>query len=331
MAGSTLIPTVWRVDVEPDQHQPAVGPRPWDGFAATVALIDKLRDRLGDRSGRAACPTWMLRMDPDIERCFGRADFVVCQHAELFDRLIARGDPMGIHVHHYRWNAERAVAFSDHADGAWTTHCLKVAVDAFKNAFGEPLIRASHGGYFLDEAVLDAAVELGIRVDLTVEPGLAPMIADPSLGAYATAPSGNFIDCPRHPYYPSRRSLDVACTLPAARRPILLVPLTSFDYAAALRPWHRQIAHRLLKRPDHHLPLSPWKRWRSPKIYWDLVERAADEQPACYFAFATRTDDPSADSHRRVWELLDALPDHPIAERLQFVDPLAPEIRALAR
>ncbi len=329
MTGSALIPTVWRLDVEPDQHRPAVGQKPWDGFAATVALVDKLRERLGERSGRAVRPTWMLRMDPDIERCFGRADFVVRQHADLFDRLIARGDPLGIHVHHYRWNAERAVAFSDHADSTWTTHCLEVAADAFKNAFGTPVIRGSHGGYFLNETVLDAAVELGIRIDLTVEPGLAPKLADPSLGAYTTAPSGNFVQCPRHPYYPSRQSFAVPARLPADSRPVLLVPLTAFDYPTALRPWHRQIAHRLLNRPDHHLPLSPWKRWRTPKIYWDLVERAVDEQPARYFAFATRTDDPASESHRRVWELLDFLPDHPIAERLQFVDPLAPEIQAL--
>lgn len=331
MSASPLIPTIWRIDVEPDQHQPVVGQKPWGGFATTVALIDRLRGRLGDNSGRSVCPTWMLRMDPDIERCFGRTDFVVRRHADLFERLLARGDPLGIHVHHYRWNAERAVAFSDLADNSWTTHCLEVAADAFQRSFGKPVVRASHGGFFLNETVLDAAVELGIRLDLTVEPGLAPMTADKSLGSYVTAPSGNFVDCPRHPYYPSRRSFAIASAAAADRRPILVVPLTSFDYATALRPWHRQIAHRLLNRPDNHLPLSPWMRWRNPTTYWDLVERAVDEPSAGYFAFATRTDDPTSASHRRVWELMDALPDHPIAKRLQFVDPLGSEIQALVR
>jgi hypothetical protein len=58
--------------------------------------------------------------------------------------------------------------------------------------------------------------------------------------------------------------------------------------------------------------------------------RAADEQSPRYFAFAIRTDDPNSQLHRRVWELLDFLPRHPIARRLRFVDPLSPEIRALA-
>jgi len=65
-------------------------------------------------------------------------------------------------------------------------------------------------------------------------------------------------------------------------------------------------------------------------MYWDLVARAADQQPARYLAFATRTDDPGSRSDHNVWELLDSLPDHPIVERLHFVEPLAPEIQVLA-
>jgi hypothetical protein len=269
-------------------------------------------------------------MDPDIERNFGRVDSVVDRHAEIFDRLTAREDPLGIHVHHYRWNAEKDVAFSDHADTSWTKHCLTVASAAFREAFGAPVRRSSHGGYFLTEALVDAAVELGIGVDLTVEPGLAPIVADPSFGAYATAPSADFVTCPRRPYYPSRRSLRVPAASPADSRPLLIVPLTAYDYQTALRPWHREAAHRLLNRRQQHLPLNVWKRWPSPRIYWDLVARAADEQPACYFACAMRTDAPASDKHKTVRDLLAYLPDHPIAERLQFVDPLSPEIQALA-
>jgi len=271
-----------------------------------------------------------LRMDPDIERGFGRVDFVVRRYGKLFDQLAARGDPLGIHVHHYRWNPEQAVSFSDYADTFWTTHCLRVAADAFRNAFGKPVRLSSHGGYFLTEALLDTAVELGITVDLTVEPGLAPKKADPSFGAYATAPSTDFTACPRRPYRPSRSSIAVPSASPADSRPILIVPLTAYEYQSALRPWHRQVAHRLLDRRDLHSPLNPWKPWPSPKIYWDLVARAADEQPARYFAFATRTDDPASGKHQALRDLLEYLPNHPIAERLQFVDPLAPEIQALA-
>lgn len=77
-------------------------------------------------------------------------------------------------------------------------------------------------------------------------------------------------------------------------RPILIVPLTAYDYQTALQSWPRRFAKRLLGRPRLHLPLNPWKGWPSPKIYWDLVAQAADDQPACYFAFAIRTDAPSS-------------------------------------
>lgn len=327
---SSLIPTVWRIDVEPDLHQPSVGEKPWDGFSATVALVDELRQRLQARSGRTFHPTWLLRMDPDVERCFGRPDFVVHRHSELFDALIAHGDPLGVHVHPYRWNAARGVAYSDHADTSWATHCFHAAVQAFEHAFDKPARLASQGGYFLTEAILDTAEELGIAVDLTVEPGLAPKSADPSFGAYASAPSTDFTACPRRPYYPSRGAFDVSSSSPADSRSILIIPLAAYDYGTALRPWYRQLARRLLGRRSSHSPLNPWKRWPSPKTFWDLMARAADEQPVRYLAFATRTDRIGSRSYEGVRALMECLPSHPIAERLHFVDPLSPEIRTLA-
>ena len=330
MTKSGLIPAVWRIDIEPDESQTPVGQKPWEGFVAAVERVEWLVDRLSDRSGHAVRPTWLLRMDPDIERCFGQADFAVRRHHDLFDRLLRRGDPLGIHVHAYRWDAEQGVAFSEYADSSWATHCLRVSAEAFKSSFNQSVRLSSQGGYFLTEALLDVAVELGIAVDLTVEPGLLPKTEDASFGAYASAPSSDFVNFPRRPYYPSRRALNIPSSSPDESRQILIVPLTSYDYETALRPWHRRIAFRLLGRPRRHLPLNPWKSWPSPKTYWDLVARAADDQPARYFAFAMRTDNPNAWSGQNVWKLLDHLPDHPIARRLQFVDPSAPEILSLA-
>jgi hypothetical protein len=269
-------------------------------------------------------------MDPDIERCFGRPDFVIHRHSELIDQLQVRRHALGIHVHHYRWDAERATAFSDYADGEWTSQCFRMAADAFRNSFGRPAQIASNGGYFLTERLLDTAVEAGISVDLTVEPGLGPKAADISFGAYATAPSSDFIGCPRYPYYPSRQALGVPSSSQADTRPILIVPLTAFAYPYALQPWRYRAVHRLFGRPRPHAPLSPWRKWPSPKVFWDLVQRAVNEQRVPYVAFATRTDDPRSDSYKNVWELFSYLPNHPLAERLEFVDPLGPEIQALA-
>jgi len=116
--------------------------------------------------------------------------------------------------------------------------------------------------------------------------------------------------------------------VPAARVKVYL--LTAYDYLTALQSWPRRFAKRLLGILRHHFPLNPWKEWPSPKIYWDLVAQAADDQPARYLAFAIGTDAPGSVVYQRIRQLIEYLPNHSIAKRLRFVDPLGPEIRALA-
>jgi hypothetical protein len=325
------IPAVWRIDVEPDEFQYSGSRGRWTGFSTMVRLVGELRRRLADRSGAAGHPTWFFRLDPDIGRVYGRVDFAVERHRELVDELHAHGDPFGIHVHFHRWDERRQVTYSDHADVDWITHCFDTAADAFERSFGEPVRRSCQGGYFLHERVIDRAVTAGIEVDVTVEPGLPAKSEDPSFGTYATAPSSDFRDFPRRPYYPSQSSLGAPATSFATARPILMVPLTAYDYRTALTPWPRRMATRALCRPRHHLPLNPWKAWPHPKTYWDLVGRAAEEGPAPYIAFAVRTDAPDARSHQYARSLLEYLPHHAIARRVRFVDPLSPEIAALAQ
>jgi hypothetical protein len=48
MAASAPIPTVLRIDVEPDEFEPPTGERPWDGFLAMFDMIETLRRRLSD-------------------------------------------------------------------------------------------------------------------------------------------------------------------------------------------------------------------------------------------------------------------------------------------
>jgi hypothetical protein len=324
------IPAIWRIDVEPDDFQPGSGLPPWTGFLSAADLVDGLRDRLADRSGAAPHPTWFLRLDPDIERCYGRSDFVVDHYRDRIDRLRAHGDPLGIHVHYYRWDEQRRVSYSDHADTAWTVRCLETAARTFAHSFGEPPRRASHGGYFVSDALVDRAIALGIAADVTAEPGRYPQRQGETFGDYTTAPSTDFRRYPRRPYYPSRAALDVPARSEEDARPMLMVPLTAYDYRRAFSPWYRRLAKTALARPYRHMPLNPWKEWPTPDTFWDLVARAADEGPACYVALAVRTDPPGSAGHRMARAVLDHLPSHPISQRLRFVDPLSPEIRALA-
>jgi hypothetical protein len=324
------IPAVLRIDLEPDDFQPGSGLPPWTGFATMADLVERLRRPLADRSGAAVRPTWFLRLDPDIERCYGRADFVVDHYRAQIDRLRAQGDPFGVHVHYYRWDERRRVSYSDHADTGWTAHCLDTAANTFERCFGEPPRRASQGGFFVTDAVVDRAIALGIEVDVTAEPGLHALHGGATFGAYVTAPSPDFRQYPRRPYYPSRAALGLPASSADDARPMLMVPLTSYDYNRAWSPWYKRLAKNILGWPSQPVPLNPWKAWPSPGEFWDLVARAADQGPARYAAFAIRTDAPGSQPHLRARALLDHLPNHPISRRLRFVDPLSPEIRALA-
>jgi hypothetical protein len=327
MPSSAPIPTVLRIDVEPDEHQPPAGERPWDGLLAMFDMVEMLRRRLSDVTIHPVHPTWMIRLDPDIERAFGRTDFPVRRHHDVFDRILKHSDVLGIHVHAARWNTENAVVFSDFADETWTVGCLRVAATTFQNCFGRPPQVVSFGGYFMRDSLLDAAVDLGIRADVTVEPGLPAKHDDISFGAYSTAPSGDFVRCPRLPYYPSRRAFDIRATSADDVRPLLMVPLISGDPRPTLQRWYGRLVRRESPRYE---PLNPHKIWPSPQRFWDLAERTADELPAPYLAFALRTDAPNSDMHRRVSELFEHLPRHPIAKRIRIVDPLSSEIESLA-
>lgn len=116
----------------------------------------------------------------------------------------------------------------------------------------------------------------------------------------------------------------------ADARPLLMVPLTAYDHQRALASLPRRLAKAILRWPHRNLPLSPHKQWPDPHTYWDLVERAADEGPARYIALAVRTDAAGSLAYGRARPLFEYLPNHPIARRLRIVDPLSPDIRALA-
>ncbi len=324
------IPAILRIDIEPDEHSPKNDRAAWNGFVAMAGLVGKLRQPLADCSGSAVHPSWFFRLDPQIDRCFGRADFVVNCHRTLVDQIRAHDDPLGVHVHHYRWDEKKLVWYSDFADAGWTSHCIQTAARTFEQCFGEPVRRSSQGAYFLSEAVVDQSIAAGIEVDVTAEPGLPAKNGDISMGEYTTAPSPDYRRFPQRPYYPSRSDIGTPARTKGNARPLLIVPLSAYDCAAANFSRLRLDAKKILRRPKYHLPLSLWKPWPDPGTYWDFVARAADEGPARYAAFAIRTDAQDSTAFQRVSRLLEYLPQHPVAKRLCFVDPLSPEIRSLA-
>lgn len=325
-----MIPAILRLDIEPDDFDPADERCSWLGLRDLFDLVEKYRPILEDRAGASFNPSWFVRVDPDVERCWGHADHVIRTYPDVFEQIAAHGDSMGLHVHPLRWDAEKQEAFADHADFAWVEHCQRFSAEAFRAAFGRDCKFGSMGGYFLNDHAVGVWNDLGIEVDVTIEPGLAPVAKCISFGAHATAPSGDFVASPRIPYYPSRTNFNQPGTPGTDAYDTLMIPLTAFDYRTHLSGWHRRLAKSVLRWPRYHKPLNPTKPWPSPKVYWDLVAAAMRDLPVRTFVIAARTHTTDHEMYERFRVLFEYLPQHPISRRLHFIDPLQPQFRDAA-
>jgi hypothetical protein len=315
-----MIPALLEIDVEPDQASLEVGVRTWTGFVSIVEFIEGLRAPLADRSGVEPHPTWLFRMDPAIEHCFGRADFAMHHHGASADRVLASGDPLGIHVHPHRPEPENGYVVTDHSDSQWAAHCVKSAARAFEQTFGEPPRRSSVAR-FTPEPVVDALVDAGVQVDSSVEPGLAPIPEDRGFGEHVVGISTDYRGFPRHPYRVSRQGFGVAATSEDDARGLVEVPRTTYDYRAALARLRSRLKTKVLRR-GAPLPLNLWEGVVEPMAYWDFVSRAIDESPVPYVALALRSDQPERPSNQTVRTVLTALTRHPLSKRLTIVDPV---------
>jgi hypothetical protein len=316
-----MIPAFLCIDVEPDSKAPEISDRPWQGFPDTVEFVDGLRGRLAECSGVEPHPTWFFRMDPGIETCFGRADFVMERHGDMVDRLASSGDQFGIHVHPHRWDEENEFTYSDHTDHDWGRHCVEVAAETFEKSFGEPVRRGRMGGRFVPDFIIDAFVGCGIRIEMTVEPGLPAHDDDDSFGHHTTASTVGFEGFPTFPYRVSRWNLMQPATSEADSRPLVEIPMTAYDYETALLPFKRRLK-RKIRGGGAVLPLNMWESYPTAKTYWDLVAKAVDASPVPYLAIVMRSLPANEGSNRNVREMLEYLPQHPLSKQLAFVDPL---------
>jgi hypothetical protein len=145
---------------------------------------------------------WFLRGDPQVQQSWGRADYarVVCP--ELFDAISANRDFTGIHPHFCKWDESRRLWFNEFRDADWAKKCLDMSVATHEQSFGSKPIAARMGDGWMSQNLVSLMSELGIRYDLTVEPGVArhPVYDDPN----ATDWIPDFRRAPREPWRPAK-------------------------------------------------------------------------------------------------------------------------------
>jgi hypothetical protein len=193
-------PIVFVIDVEPDGRSVLDRDHGWDGTNAALDPLARLRGDLEAATGARVRFNWFLRTDPQIAGTWGRADVIADACPALLRAIENHNDYRGIHVHLWRPDATRGTWFSDLTDPAWLEECVTSSADAFTSIFGHRPHASRVGDHWLSEGAVAAIRSIGIRVDLTVEPGLPamPVYDDPQ----ATGRLPDFTQVPRTPYVP---------------------------------------------------------------------------------------------------------------------------------
>ena len=324
---SSTIPAFLSVDVEPDGFQlDRRDPPEWGGYVAMVEYLTRLRADLDGWTGRTPRFGWYVRTDPQIAEVHGRPDHALVAFPQCVDRLQAAGDYFGVHSHLIRWAPERDQWVHEFGDGDWQANATRFALDAFSQWAGTPPRLFRSGAGFLSDRLLETVEQAGVAIDLTLEPVTGWGVGAPAVptAVDSTPIVGAYTDCagaPRVPYRPARHDFRVDGG--RAGRRLLMVPLTTRSLQPP-RPRWRRVARRVLRGPapievEVLYPMAPWP---SAHGYWDIVDQQLRSMPRPYLSLGIRTDAVASETAVSIRRIFDALPGHPLAQRLRFENPL---------
>ncbi|MEM1369280.1 MAG: hypothetical protein AAGG02_14990, partial [Cyanobacteria bacterium P01_H01_bin.15] len=164
-------PFIFSIDVEPDPRLVAEHTQePWHGFEQTVRLLTEFRPRLEDATGSKVQFSWFLRMDPQIEKSYGRPDWINHRYGNFLEEFTAQGDTVGLHTHSWRWH-KKGYYFNDFGSRKWTEHCLDMSFSTFRKVFARDCTEHRMGDRFLNQRVVNSLKRRGVLFELTPEPG----------------------------------------------------------------------------------------------------------------------------------------------------------------
>lgn len=324
------IPVILLVDVEPDPFLVnRADPEPWRGYEMTQPYLSALRSEL-ERSTQAPVRyTWCFRMDPQIAESYGSATYAMERYPHFIEEARRCGDGLGTHPHAYRWIEAEQRWVEDLGSQDWVNTCVESSLEAFHAAFGERCETFRFGNFWINTETVNRLERLGVRYDLTVEPGLPSRKRGTLEKGQSTGRRPDYCRVPREPYEPRRD--DVLKRAAPGSRTIRMVPLTSAWLRLGWNP-KRQLRRLLdngLRYRRQHERLSMWKPWSAPNGFQDMVDRAIAAQKRPYLCFAIRSSIGTGKSYRHVDHCLRTLVDHPQSHRFVFSTP-AQALTALA-
>lgn len=81
------------IDVEPDARKTPDAAGGWEGSESALEYLEDMRSKLEEATGVRVQLNWFLRADPQIERTWGRADWVAEACPRIIRTIVDHGDP----------------------------------------------------------------------------------------------------------------------------------------------------------------------------------------------------------------------------------------------
>jgi hypothetical protein len=321
-ARAPRIPVILLIDVEPDPFLVnRRDPEPWKGYEATYPYLAALRQPIADATGAPAHFTWCFRMDHQVEVSYGSRTHAVDRYPEFISEMAREGDGFGTHTHAYRWVEERGTWLEDLANQEWVNECVETSLQAHARAFGAPCEIFRFGNFWINTATINRLEKLGVRYDLTIEPGLASNRRGTLEKGYSTGERPDYCRISRSPYEPGRDDF----LRPAApgTRSIKMIPLTSawLRLGWNVRARLRRLRDNGLRHRRQSERLSMWKPWPPPNGFDQMLDRAIAAQEKPYLCFAIRSSIGAGKASARVDHCLRTLMTHRERHRFVFATP----------
>jgi hypothetical protein len=216
----------------------------------------------------------------------------------------------------------------DFSDSCWVRESTEFALDAFEECIGAQTQLFRAGAGFLNNDIVDVLDARGVAIEMSLEPVSSwGLTAEAVPTATDSSPIvGKFVDCqnaPRTPYRPDR--IDFRRAGGKDCRRILLVPMSTGPLTLPPQGFMSTLKNALRPRAKTApvTMLYPTLDWPSERYFWDVVAYQLQGMRTPYLSLAIRTDSPASVKMTKLFRLLGALPRHPIATRLRFIDPLS--------
>jgi hypothetical protein len=238
----------------------------WDGFRASVVLVRRLREGLSRTQSVVPSFTWLVRMDPQIERVYGHFGWIAERFAADLDELERDGDEIGLHTHLYRWDdgksgnsrnpgnsgnsgkSGKSGWVTEYRSVEWMQHCVEGATRAYQATRSKAPRSHSFGDRYSSEQGIATLDALGFDVDMTVEPGFVSL---PSIyfGETLLGPLPDTSRAPRGLWRPSHE--DYLRDDPGTGRRLRLLPVTSYRFPRWMEPG-RRVEHLVRRLRGEH-------------------------------------------------------------------------------